>query len=472
MQERNIEMQKVDLIIKNIMIVTVDEQRRLINDGFVAIKDGKFHAVGKNSELESEYTADKIIDGRNKALFPGFISLHSHLFQNSLKGLGRDKSLFDWLDSSVRKAYGFINYDLILAAATAGCLENLNTGATTVLDYQYCHAHELGLDNAVVEAFKRTGIRGVLGRGHTKVVNFPGLPPCPIDETEDMFFADVDRLLEEVKDDERISLALAPGIIWDLSEEGFRKCAEYSRKYKIPVTMHTLESPDDDIFSKEKYGMTTMEFLETTGVLSERFIGVHCVRMNESDYNIFKKYKISVCHCPVSNMILGNGFAPVPRMLAEGINVGIGADGSASSDTQNYLEQLKAASLVHKANLVDPEAMPAETVIEMATINGAKALGMADKIGSIEEGKLADCFIFSPHTLSSCPVADPIAAIVYSSEPDNIETVIVGGEIVKENNVLLSWPKEDAINDLSKRAKDLREAVSLVEKKWGQISSL
>lgn len=465
-------MNNVDLIIKNIMIVTVNEQRELIQNGFVAIKNQKFVAVGKTEDLEAQYMADKVIDGDGKALFPGFISLHSHLFQNSLKGLGRDKSLFDWLDSSVRKAYGFINYNLILAAATAGCLENLNTGATTVLDFQYCHAHELGLDDAVVEAFKRTGIRGVLGRGHTKVVNFPGLPPCPIDETEDMFFADVDRLLVELNNEDRISLALAPGIIWDLSEEGYKKCAEYSQKYNLPVTMHTLESADDDIFSIEKYGKTTMEFLETTGVLSERFIGVHCVQMNESDFNIFKKHNISVSHCPVSNMILGSGFAPVPRMINEGLNVGIGADGSASSDTQNYLEQLKASSLVHKANLVDPKAMPAETVIEMATINGAKALGMADKIGSIEVGKLADCFIFSPHTLSSCPVADPIAAIVYSSEPDNIETVIVGGEIVKENNVLTKWSKEDAITDLTERAKDLRETVSLVETKWGQVSSL
>ena len=465
-------MNNVDLIIKNIMIVTVNEQRELIHNGFVAIKNHKFVAVGKTEDLEAQYIADKVIDGEGKALFPGFISLHSHLFQNSLKGLGRDKSLFDWLDASVRTAYGFINYNLILAAATAGSLENLNTGCTTVLDYQYCHAHELGLDYAVVEAFKRTGIRGILGRGHTKVVNQPGMPPCPIDETEEMFFADVDSLILDLKDEERISLALAPGIVWDLSPEGFKKCAEYSEKYKIPVTMHTLETLDDDKFALEKYGMTTMEFLETTGVLSERFIGVHCVRMSESDFNIFKKHNISVSHCPVSNMILGSGFAPVPRMIEEGLNVGIGCDGSASSDTQNYLEQLKASSLVHKANLVDPKTMPAETVIEMATINGARAIGMADKLGSIEVGKLADCFIFSPHTLSSCPVADPIAAIVYSSEPDNIETVIVGGEIVKENNVLTKWSKEEAINDLAKRAKDLREEVSLVETKWGQVSSL
>lgn len=462
----------VDLIIKNILIVTVDDNRRLIYDGFVAIKDQKFVAVGKTAKLESLYQADRVIDGEGKALFPGFISLHSHLFQNSLKGLGRDKSLFEWLDASVKKAYGFINYDLILAAATAGCLENLNTGATTVLDYQYCHAHELGLDYAVVEAFKRTGIRGVLGRAHTKVVNFPGLPPCPIDETEDMFFSDVDDLLVELKDEDRISLALAPGIIWDLSEEGYKKCAEYSKKYKMPVTMHTLESFDDDKFSMETYGKSTMEFLETTGILSERFIAVHCVQMNESDFEIFKKHNISVCHCPVSNMILGSGFAPVPRMIKEGLNVGIGCDGSASSDTQNYLEQLKAASLVHKGNLADPKVMPAETVIEMATINGAKALGMADKLGSIEVGKLADCFIFSPHTLSSSPVADPIAALVYSSEPDNIETVIVGGEIVKEKGAFTRWSKERAINDLAERAKDLRDKVSLGDTKWGQVSKL
>lgn len=464
---------EVDLLIKNIMIITVGKKREIIRDGFVTIKDGKLLDVKKTEDGDLDaYAPKKTIDGKGKFLFPGFINLHSHLFQNLLKGLGRDKSLFDWLDASVRKAYGYINYDHLLAAATEGCLENINTGVTTVLDYQYCHAHELGLDKGTILAFKRTGIRGVLGRGHTKVVNMPGLPPCPIDETEDMFFSDVDYYLDMLKDEPKISMALAPGIIWDLSENGYNKCAIYSKEYGIPITMHTLESYDDDEFSMEKYGKTTMEFLETTGILSEKFIAVHCVRMNKKDYEIFKKYKVNVAHCPVSNMILGSGIAPVPKMLEEGLNVGLATDGSASCDTQNFLEQIKAASLIHKANLCDPTVMPAEKVIEMATINGAKALGMEDKIGSIEEGKEADLFIFNPNTLSSCPVADPVSALVYSSEPENIETVIVGGEIVKENNVLTKWSQKKAIQDLNEMAKDLRIKVSLSETKWGQKISI
>ena len=184
-------------------------------------------------------------------------------------GLGRDKKLFD-LDASVRKAIHEIGYDEVLAAATAGTMKNLNSGVTTILDYIYCHGKEVRLDDAVVESFRKTGIRDVLGRAHTKVGNMLKGSECPIDETEDMFFADVDRLIEETKNEDKIFLALAPGIIWDLSKEGYKKCREYVDKYNISITMHVLETVNDE-YSKATYGMTTMAFLESTGILGSDF---------------------------------------------------------------------------------------------------------------------------------------------------------------------------------------------------------
>ena len=376
-------MNKVDLIIKNIMIVTVDQDRRILKDGAVAIADNCFVAIDQTSKILKAFNSDKVIDGSGKALFPGFINLHGHLFQNFLKGLGRDKKLFDWLDASVRKAIHEIGYKEVLAAATAGSMENLNSGVTTILDYMYCHGKEAGLDDAVVESFRRTGIRGVLGRAHTKVGNMPEGSECLIDETEDMFFADVDRLIEETKNEDKISLALAPGIIWDLSEAGYKKCREYADKYNIPITMHILETVDDDEYSQATYGKTTIAFLESTGVLGPDFIGVHCVAMSDNDFEIMKKHNVPIAHCPISNMVLGSGFAPVPRMKEEGFVVGLATDGAASNDSQNFLEVVKATALVHKAATKNPKVMPAEMVLEMATIDGAKALGMENKIGSI-----------------------------------------------------------------------------------------
>lgn len=461
-------MNNADLIIKNIMIVTVDGNRRVIDDGAVAIKDNRFIAVDSSETVFRTYESNKVIDGKGKALFPGFINLHGHLFQNLLKGLGRDKKLFDWLDASVRKAIHEIGYEDVLAAATAGAMENLNSGVTTILDYMYCHGKETGLDDAVIEGFKASGIRGVLGRAHTKVGNMPEGSECPIDETEDMFFADVDRLMVETKDEEKISLALAPGIIWDLSEEGYKKCRVYADKYNIPITMHILETVDDDEFSQSTYGKNTMAFLESTGVLGPDFIGVHCVDMSDEDFEIMKKHKVPVAHCPISNMVLGSGFAPIPRMKAEGMVVGLATDGAASNDSQNFLEVIKATALVHKANTKNPKVMPAEMVLEMATIDGAKALGMDKEIGSIEVGKKADCFIFSPKTLTSSPAADPIANLVYASDPMSIETVIVSGDIIKEDNKFSNNDVEAVLENIQEKAFDLRQRVGLSEVKWNQ----
>jgi 5-methylthioadenosine/S-adenosylhomocysteine deaminase len=459
--------ERADILIKNSTIITMNEAREILENSAIAITGDKFIEVGPTEELEAKYEAEKVIDGKGKFVYPGFINTHSHLFQVLLKGLGRDKALLDWLDSSVKRALWQIDKECVYYAALAGCIENLRSGTTTILDYMYCHGKP-GLDDAVLKAFEDIGIRGILGRGHTKTDGLPQECACEINETEDMFFAEVERLANKYKDHPRISIALAPGIIWDLSEEGYKKTRALANKYGLLITMHTVETEDDDEYCFKDRGMATIPYLEKVGMLGPDFISVHSVHMTPEDILMFKKHDVKVSHNPVSNMILASGVAPVPEFLKQGITVSLATDGAASNDTQDMLEVLKTTALLHKLHTRNAAVVSASEVLEMATLGGAKTVGMEKAIGSIGTGKIADLFIYNPVTPRSMPVADPVSTLIYSSSQANVETTIVDGKLVLEEGRILNVDEEETLLKLQEVAADLRKKTNLGNSQWGQ----
>jgi 5-methylthioadenosine/S-adenosylhomocysteine deaminase len=454
-------METVSLIVKNATIFPMDKETSVLEDHWLIVNGSRIVAIEPAKTAAEKYASSNVIDGQDKFIFPGFINTHTHLFQNGLKGLGRDKLLFDWLDSSVRKALREIRFEDVYNAAVVGCIENMRSGVTTVLDYMYAHGSQLGLDDAVVKAFEDSGIRGILGRAHTKTNSLPIGSECEINETEDMFFADIDRLMKKLHNNERVTLALAPGIIWDMDEEGYRKLRQYADKYGLQITMHLDESEDDDKYSYEKYGVNSVELLDRNGVLGEDFIGVHLVHLDEKSLEIMAKRKIKGSHNPVSNMVLASGFAPIPELKKLGLDIGLGTDGAASNDTQNMLEVIKTTAIMHKCTHRDATLFPAIEVLKMATIDGAKVVGRESEIGSLETGKLADFFLFNPKNVACVPVADPVASLVYSSNPASIDTVVVHGKIVLEKGVLQTMNEETAVHNLQASAYRLRQRVDL-----------
>jgi len=458
---------KIKLLIKNACIITMDSERRILTQSAIAVNGDTIVAIGKTAEVEARYTAERVIDARGKLIFPGLISTHTHLFQTLLKGLGKDKPLFEWLNSSIRPLLHRYTKEAMYYAALIGLIEAVRTGTTTVTDYQYCHSDK-GFDLPVIEAFEKLGMRGVLSKAHTDVSGFPKEIACLFRETEEDYFRDLEVLCREYAGHPLISMSLAPGIIWDHSREGYRRTREIADKYHIPITMHVVETIDDDEYALKTWNKRTIPFLEECGVLGPDFIAVHSVHLTEEDIRIFKKHQVSVAHCPIPNMLLASGSAPVPRLLEEGITVSLACDGAASNDAQDMLEVLKITALKHKLVSGNAAVVSAAEVLEMATLGGAKALLQEDRIGSLEAGKKADMFIYNPLDCRSIPLHDPVSALVYNSSRANIETSIIGGKVILDHGVIPGIDEEAILFRAQEISLDLVQQSGLGSIQWNQ----
>lgn len=311
------------------------------------------------------------------------------------------------------------------------------------------------MNDAVCQAMEDLGIRGILARGFTESSCFPKYTGQEIIETEDDFLNDVRRLHDKYKYSPTIDIALAPGIIWVMSKDGFRKCAELAKELDTFNTIHTLETEEDNEYSMKTHGMSTIDFYEKTGILSSKFLAVHCAQINTEEIKKFKKYDVKVSYNAISNMLIGYKTLPVKELLEEGITVGIATDGAASNDNQNMMEVLKVSPLWQKAFYRDPSVISALKVVEMATIDGADAVFKKEEIGSLEVGKKADFFIFNHKKCNTAPLYDPIVSLVYSADENNVETSIVGGKVVMENYKLAGIDEEELYEKIQSAAEAL-----------------
>ncbi len=434
----------IDKLLHSAVVVSVNAARDVFFDGAVAIEGDKIVEVGPTAALLEKYKdcAEKR-DLSGHILFPGFVSTHNHLFQTLLKGLGDDMVLKDWLETMTFPAATNLRYEDCYQAAVLGCMEGLHSGITTNLDYMYPHPVP-ELSDAVIEGFQKTGVRGILGRGCMNTGAQFGVQQGIMQNTADIE-KDVRRLFERYhnSDNGRIRIWVAPAAIWSNTKENLEMLWRVTNEYKSGFTVHISETPFDRDAAAELHGLPDAEVLKELGILGPNVLMVHCCYLTDNDIALAKQHDMKISHNVCSNQYLSSGVADVPKMLKNGLTVSLGVDGAASNNAQDMVELMKFTALQHKVNTRNPLAMSAEKVLEMATIDGARALGMENEIGSLEAGKKADIVVFDPMKCpKAVPMHNPVSTLVYSSSLQNIVAVYVDGKTVLDNGVVTTVDSE------------------------------
>jgi len=340
-----------------------------------------------------------------------------------------------------------------------GCLDALHSGTTTVVDYS--HAHPVaGLGDQAIRVFRELGLRAVLARGGADSGERHGAPPA-LAQSPDRLLGDFRRLYERYhgRENDRIRVWLAPGAVWGCSERMLRDIRRLATECRTGITVHISETPWDRRAAAAVHGgLSDALVLQTYGVLGPDVLLVHCVHLTPEEIRAAKRHEAKVSLNTVSNMYLASGIAPVPAMLEEGLTCSIGTDGAASNNTQDMLESLKATALLHKVATMDPTAVTGPRVLEMATLGGARALGLEDRIGSLEPGKRADLFIFDPgRSARAVPMFDPISTLVYAGGVGNVELVMVDGRILVEDGRVLGVDERAFLAEAQRVAEELAE---------------
>ena len=425
--------EKADLLITGGTVVTMDGSRTILDDGAVAVKEDTIVAVGPRSELEARYTASQTIDAKGKLVLPGFINGHTHVPMTLFRGLHDDVTLNDWLYKYIFPAEAknvneeFVRWGTRLAAA-----EQIRGGVTTFADMYY-------FEDAVAEETKAAGMRGVLGE---TFIDFP----APDNKSEAEMLAYTEKFLKKWQGDALIHAAVAPHSIYTCSQKTLQDAAALARKYHAPILIHTGEMKKEWDDSLKQNGMSPVQYMDKIGLLGPDVVSAHCIFVDAADQKTLAQKQVGCVHNPSSNMMIASGVSPVADMRAAGIAVGLGTDGPAGSNNDlDLMEEIDLAAKLAKITKLNPLALNAKAVVEMATIDGARALHLDKEIGSLEAGKKADLILISLDEPNAVPMYDIYAQLAYALKGSDVETVVIGGRIVMRDRKLLTVNEEAAM---------------------------
>jgi cytosine/adenosine deaminase-related metal-dependent hydrolase len=462
-------MQLTSVLIKGGVVVTMNSQRRVFRDGAVLIDKGVISQVGKAVDVKPERRAEFEIDAKGKVVLPGLVDTHVHLAQALIRGSADDTSLIDWLQKFVWPLQGNFDGQDGKVSAELCMLEMIKAGTTTFLE-SLLHSR-YGFDG-IAEVVDRAGMRGFLsktvmglpGYGSEKSIMHPGMI-----ENAETCLREVETYFKRWngKADDRIRVWYGARSLGGCTPELYAQIAEGARLLGTGVTMHLSEVQEDVRYTKKEFGKMPAEFMDEVGLVGPNVVFAHGVWLTESEWPILARKGAHVAHCPSSNMKLSSGIAKVPEMMQAGVNVGIGCDGGPSNNSYDMIREMKTASLLQKVRTMDPLVLNAETVLEMATINGAKALGLQFQIGSLESGKKADLIIMNMQKPHLTPAFNPVSHLVYAAEGSDVETTIIDGRIIMENRVVKSLNEEKIIRDANEHAAKLLQRAEIdIKPKW------
>src|ERR1700694_4411190 len=425
--------EKADLIVTSGTVVTMDGARAIYDDGIIVVKGDTIVAVGPRRELQAKYLAAQTIDAKGGLVLPGFINGHTHVPMTLFRGIHDDVTLNDWLYKYIFPAEKknvneeFVRWGTRLAAA-----EQIRGGVTTFADMYY-------FEDAVAEETKAAGMRGVLGES---ILDFP----APDNKTNAAMLDYTEKFLKRWQGDPLIHAAAAPHSIYTCSQRTLQDSAALARKYHAPILIHVGETKKELNDSREKNGTTPVQYLDKLGILGPDLGACHCIFVDEADRKILAQRQAGCVHNPSSNMMLASGVSPVPELRAAGVAVGLGTDGPAGSNNDlDLMEEMDLAAKLQKITRMDPRALGAKAVVEMATIEGAKALHMEKEIGSLEIGKKADVIVIELDAPNAVPMYDVYAQLAYALKGKDVETVVIGGRVVMRDRKLLTLHEDEIL---------------------------
>jgi len=417
-----------DLLITNATIVTMDSSRRIIQNGAIAVRGDSIVFVGASihEQAPKGVMARQTMDAHGALVLPGFVNGHTHAAMTLLRGLHDDVTLDDWLRKYIFPAEAKnVTEDFVRWGTRLGAAEMIRSGVTTFADMYY-------FEDAVAEETKAAGMRGVLGE---TFIDFP----APDNKTNAAMLEYTERFLKRWQNDPLIHAAPAPHSVYTCSPKTLQDSAALARKYHAPILIHVAEMKKELDDSLKQNGLTPVQYLEKLGILGPDVLAAHCIYVDADDRKILAARQVGCVHNPSSNMMLASGVAPVVEERAAGIAVGLGTDGPAGSNNDlDLMEEMDLAAKLQKITKMDPRALGAQAVVEMATIEGAKALHMEKEIGSLEPGKKADFILISLEEPNAVPMYDVYAQLAYALKSSDIETVVIGGKIVMRNKKLLT----------------------------------
>ncbi len=443
---------KVDILLTNAIVLTLDEAYKKYDHGAVAIQGDHIYAVGPAEKMEEEIEADSVLDCQGKVVMPGLINTHTHMAMNLLRGLADDLRLDVWLLGYVMPVEReFVSPEFVRLGTTLACAELIRSGVTAFADMYY-------FEDQVAQAAAEAGLRGICSQ---TILKFKG----PDADTYEQALKSAEALINKWKGHPLIIPGVAPHAAYTSTEDILTSATELAVSHDVPLLIHIAETSSEVEECIENFEMRVVHYLEKQGVFSAKTISAHCVHIDESEMHTLHHHQVGIAHNPTSNLKLGSGIAPVPSMLDVGLDVGIGTDGVSSNNDLDMFEEMRLTALLAKGSTGDPTTIPAKAALAMATRMGAEAIHIADQTGSLTPDKKADLIVVDISTLHNSPRFrnDPdgvYAQLVYAAKSTDVQDVMVDGKWLMRSRELLTVEVEELLLQAQKMADQIDQFVS------------
>ena len=440
--------ERIDLIVKGDHIVSMDPAGTVIENGAIAIDEGLIIAIGSAADIEAAYTAVETLNGDNRVVMPGLVNGHSHAAMTLLRGVADDLALMDWLQNHIFPAeVEFVDAEFVRIGTELACWEMIRGGTTTFVDMYY-------FPDTIAQVVDSCGMRAMI----SATVIDQRSPDA--ENAGDSIAKGVGFVNRWQGKNSRISPIFGPHANYTMNAGQLAATRAAAMELGVPVSIHVSESPFELQYSQDTYGMPSIEMYESIGFFEGPTIAAHVVWPTKEEIPILANRKVGVIHNPTSNMKIASGIAPITEMLDAGVRIGLGTDGAASNNDLDMWEEMRLASLLQKVDRMDPEVIPATTVLGMATSGGATAIGLGDSIGSLEVGKRADLIQVAFEDVHHVPMYDVVSHLVFVTDEQDVASVVVDGKVLMREREMLTIDTDRVAAEASELAAKIQTALA------------